>query len=397
MRQRILVITGSRAEYGLLKPLLKTLKSDQLIDLKILVTGSHLSPDHGLTYKEIEADGFDIYQKVEILLSSDSPIGEANAFGLAALGIGPVVNTIKPDLVMVLGDRFEILAAVCVVSILGIPIAHIHGGEITTGSKDDCFRHAITKLSHIHFVSAEPYRERVIQMGESPDRVFTVGGLGVDVVSNTELLSRLELEKALGHKFFEQNLLVTFHPDTLKYDENERQVSELLDALSRFPSVGLIFTKANADAGGRLVNHLINDFVNSMSNAVIFDSLGSLNYLSCVALVDGLVGNSSSALLEAPTLKRPAVNIGDRQNGRLMSDSIINCSIKAEDICRAIETLFSHEFQTRAKKTVNPYGEAGASLRICNLLRDLNLGNVMCKRFVDFKNIDRLWSPDIDC
>lgn len=383
MKKKILVITGSRAEYGLLRPLLKFLKSDYLIDLKIIATGSHLSVDHGLTYREIEADGFDICHKVEILASDDSPVGAASAFGRAVSGIGPAVNTIKPDLVVVLGDRFEILAAVCAVSMLGIPIAHIHGGEITNGSKDDSLRHAITKLSHIHFVSAEPYRQRVIQMGECPDRVFTVGGLGVDVISTTELLSRAELEEVIGYKFLEQNLLVTFHPDTLKYDENERQVYALLDALSRFPNVGMIFTKANADAGGRLVNDFIEDFVNSMSNAVIFDSLGSKNYLSCMALVDGLVGNSSSAILEAPTFKKPAVNIGDRQNGRLMSTSIINCTVEAEDIYLAIETLFSNEFQIRAKTAVNPYGESGASLRICALIQDLKLNNLLIKHFYD--------------
>lgn len=383
MSRKVCVITGTRAEYGLLRGVLDGLRTDPAFELQIIATGMHLSPEFGLTYREIEANGFRIDRKVEILLSSDTPVGVGTSIGLAAIGFTSAIHELKPDLILLLGDRFEILAAVTAALIAGVPVAHVHGGEITEGAVDDAMRHAITKMSHLHFVAVEAYRRRVIQMGEQPERVHCVGGLGVDAIARVDLMARAELESAIGHALMPRNLLVTFHPETLNQSSAGAQMAELLSALEAFNDVGLIFTFPNADAGGRELIAMIRDFAASRANVHVHTSLGLHRYLSCMALCDGVVGNSSSGLLEAPTLRKGTVNIGDRQKGRLQADSIINCRPERADISSALGKLLSPEFSRQVQATCNPYGEAGASARIVATLKQIELKGLLHKSFHD--------------
>ncbi|MGY8817454.1 MAG: UDP-N-acetylglucosamine 2-epimerase, partial [Pseudomonadales bacterium] len=356
MTRKICVITGTRAEYGLLRWVMQGLKDDSDLTLQIVVTGMHLSPEFGLTYREIEQDGFKVDHKVEMLVSSDTSVGIAKSMGLGMIGFADTLNKLKPDLILVLGDRFEIFAAVSAALVACIPIAHLHGGESTQGAFDEAFRHSITKMSHLHFVAAEEYRQRVIQLGEQPDRVFLVGGLGIDNIKRLKLLEREELEESLGIEFGQKNLLVTFHPATLELSNAKEQMDELLAALIELKNTKLIFTYPNADTEGRALIDLINQFVKQNSNAHSFSSLGQLRYLSCVSLVDGVIGNSSSSLLEAPSFKKGSINIGDRQKGRIKADSVIDCAPNKNSISEAINQLYSLDFQSTIKDVKNPYG-----------------------------------------
>lgn len=384
MSRKICVITGTRAEYGLLRWVMQGIKDDAELTLQIIATGMHLSPEFGLTYREIEKDGFQIDRKVEMLTSSDTSVGIAKSMGLGTIGFADALNELKPDLIVVLGDRFEIFSAVSAALVTRIPVAHLHGGETTEGAFDEALRHSITKMSHLHFVAAKEYRQRVIQLGEQPDRVFLVGGLGIDNIKRLKLLDREALEVALGFNFGVKNLLITFHPVTLENSTAVEQMNELLAALAELADTKLIFTMPNADTDGRELIQMVNDYVAQHSNARAFTTLGQLRYLSCIAQVDGVVGNSSSGLLEVPSFKKGTVNIGDRQRGRLQSGNVIDCEPSRQAIGTALARLYSTEFQCGLTEVVNPYGNGGASERVVNVLKYIALNGIIKKNFYDF-------------
>ena len=381
MNRKICVITGSRAEYGLLRWVMQGIKDETSLTLQIIATGMHLSPQFGNTYQEIEGDGFVIDRKVQMLTGSDTPVGIAKSMGNGMIGFADALNELKPDLLVVLGDRFEIFSAVSAALVAQIPVAHIHGGELTEGNFDDALRHSITKMSHLHFVAAEEYRNRVIQLGESPDRVFNVGGLGVDNIARTKLLGKDELERDLQFKFQERNLLVSFHPATLEPDSGVKQMTELLHALNAFPNIGLIFTMPNADTGGLWIADQIEIYVKSRTNAVSFTSLGAKRYLSVMACIDGVIGNSSSGLLEAPSLRVGTVNVGDRQRGRIQAESVISCEPNRTAIQEAIIKLLSIEFQGKVQKVVSPFGTGGACDAIVEIIKTFPQENLLIKKF----------------
>ena len=383
MKRKICVVTGSRADYGLLRLVMKGIKAEPSLTLQIIATGMHLSPTFGLTCKEIESDGFEVDQMVACLSSSDSAVDIAEATAKALSGCAKAFDELKPDLVLVLGDRFEIFAACSAALLARIPIAHIHGGEVTVGAYDEAFRHSITKMSSIHFVATEEYKKRVIQLGENPSTVHLVGGLGVDAIKDLKLLNKNEIEQTLGIKFARKSLLVTFHPATLENESPSEQVRELLAALSNRSDTTLIFTMPNADTGGFEIMAQIKGFVDKNDNAYVYESLGQLNYLSCMAIVDGVVGNSSSGILEAPTLKVGTVNIGNRQLGRIQSHSVIDALANKESIDKALNKLFSSEFKATLSDCRSPFGEGGASRKILRLLSDFKLEKNLQKFFYD--------------
>jgi GDP/UDP-N,N'-diacetylbacillosamine 2-epimerase (hydrolysing) len=364
---------------------MKGIEEEPGLTLQIIATGMHLSPTFGLTYKEIEGDGFKVDQKVECLSSSDSPVAIAEATGKALSGCARAFDELKPDLVLVLGDRFEIFAACSAALLARIPIAHIHGGEVSVGAYDEAFRHSITKMASIHFVATEEYKKRVIQLGEIPNTVHLVGGLGVDAIRELKLLSKDEIERKLGIKFANKSLLVTLHPATLEDQAPAEQIRELLAALSEKPDITLIFTMPNADTGGLEIKEQIQNFVGNNDNAYLFESLGQLNYLSCMGIVDGVVGNSSSGILEAPTLKVGAINIGSRQLGRSQAKSVINSPANKFEIEKALDKLFSPEFQAILEFCESPYGEGGASIQILRILRQASFDGILRKSFYDLQ------------
>lgn len=388
MTRRICVVTGTRAEYGLLKGVISRLASTPEVELQLIATGTHLAAEFGYTVREIEDDGFAIDERVEVPLGSDTWVGMSRATAGELIGLAEAYERLSPDLVLVLGDRFEILAAATAALFGNIPIAHIHGGESTEGAVDEAIRHAVTKMAHLHFVAAEPYRERVIQLGEHPDRVFTVGGLGIDAIRSLPLLEREELQEALGIELSERSLLVTFHPPTIEGQaavEEQQALLEALDALGR--DITLIFTLPNADAGGRALAAGVEAFCRERSNAVCFSSLGQLRYLSCLAQVSGVVGNSSSGLIEAPSFGIGTVNIGDRQAGRMRAASVIDCQPDRASIDRALKKLLSAEFQQVASTAVNPYGTGGASDAVVSTLATVPLEGLLKKRFFDLPHV----------
>lgn len=383
MRGRICVITGTRADYGQLRRVMELIRRRKGFGLQIIATGMHLSPEFGLTFREIERDGFTIDRKVETLLSADTTTGIAKSMGLGIIGISVALEELRPDLLLVLGDRFEIFAAVAAATVLRIPVAHLHGGETTEGAFDEALRHAITKMAHIHFVAAEEYRRRVIQLGEHPSRVFKVGGLGVDIIKTQRLLGRGATEKALGFTFGSRNLLVTFHPVTLERATASKQMTELLTAFRKIPETHLIFTMPNADTDGRDMMQILRAFVQSRTNARVYTSLGQQLYLSCLQFVDAVVGNSSSGLTEAPSFNKGTINIGDRQRGRIRAKSVIDCEARASSIGRALDLIYSPAFKTRTENVRNPYGKGGASERIVRVLERTSLRKVLKKSFYD--------------
>jgi GDP/UDP-N,N'-diacetylbacillosamine 2-epimerase (hydrolysing) len=381
MKRKICIITGSRAEYGLLKPLLDEIKSDPDLSLQLIVTGMHLSPEFGLTFSEIEKDGFRIDNKIEILLSSDTATGTLKSMGLALMGFGEAYERLRPDIIVVLGDRFEIFSAAASALVSEIPVAHIHGGEVTEGAFDDAFRHSITKMSHLHFTSTEEYRKRVIQLGEAPERVFDVGAIGLDNVKRLKLLSKKELENKLNFKFAKRNLLVTFHPVTLE-NTTEKQFKNLLTVLNELKDTKIIFTKTNADPGGMTINRIIDEYVvKNPQKAVSFISMGQLNYLSTMQFVDAVVGNSSSGIVEAPSFKIGTINIGNRQEGRIKAESIIDCEPTKESIKKALQELYSSDFQEKLKNIVNPYSDGNTARRILKVLKAYDIRNILKKNF----------------
>ncbi|MCK5504526.1 MAG: UDP-N-acetylglucosamine 2-epimerase (hydrolyzing), partial [Thermodesulfovibrionia bacterium] len=369
-QKKICIVTGSRAEYGLFYPLLKRLQEDDMFDLQIVATGMHLSPEFGMTFREIEKDGFVINEKVEMLLSSDTETGITKSIGIGIVSFADVFNRLKPDLLIVLGDRFETFAAALSAFIAKIPIAHLHGGELTEGAIDDALRHSITKLSYLHFTSTEQYRRRVVQLGESPDRVFNAGALGIDNIHGTAFLSKEELESRLNFTFDQRTALVTFHPVTLEDAGSEEQFRELLNALEETEELKVIFTKPNADAGGRVIIRLIEEYASeNPDKAVSFTSMGKLNYLSAMKHADIVIGNSSSGIIEFPSFGKPTVNIGDRQRGRIRAGSVIDCRPEKGAIQSAIKKALSDDFLLLCKNVKNPYGNAGAAERIVDILK----------------------------
>lgn len=386
-RRKICVVTGTRAEYGLLRWLIQAIKDSELLQLQLIVTGMHLSPEFGLTVQCIESDGFIPDRKVEMLLSSDSPVGITKSMGVGMIGFADALNDLKPDLTLLLGDRFEILVAAVSSMIARIPIAHLHGGESTEGLIDESIRHSITKMAHLHFVATDEYRQRVIQLGEQPDNVYHVGGLGIDNIHHLNLLSRSELESELDFTFASRNLLVTYHPVTLEEGTSSEQMNELLQALSRLEDTGLIFTMPNADTDSRILFKQINDFCDTHPNARAFTSLGQLRYLSCIKHVDGVIGNSSSGLCEVPTFRKGTINIGDRQKGRMCAASVINCSADSKSIYKSIQQLYSHSFRALLPFVQNPYGEGGASESIAKILENRSFDNLLKKSFFNIETL----------
>jgi len=383
-KRKICVITGTRAEYGLLYWLMKGVNVDDTLVLQVVVTGMHLSKEFGNTYQQIEKDGFIIDKKVDISLKSDTEVAITKSIGIGVIGFADVFNNLQPDLVVVLGDRFEIFAAVSAAMVARIPVAHLHGGESTEGVIDESIRHSITKMSHLHFAATNEYRNRIIQLGEQPDMVFNVGGLGIDNINKLKLLSKSEFENTINFKLGEKNILITFHPVTLEKSTSEVQFQALLDSISELSNTKIIFTKANSDTDGRVINSMIDGYVARHDNTIAFKSMGQLNYLSALKFMDAVVGNSSSGLIEAPSFKIGTIDIGDRQKGRIKANSIISCSPNKESIDSALVKLYSREFQDIANNVVNPYGKGGASKKVVNIIKDISLDNVVKKSFYDF-------------
>lgn len=378
------MITGTRAEFGLLFWLIKEIAEDTNLHLQLVATGMHLSPEFGLTYREIEKSGFRIDKKIETLLSSDTPIGISKSMGLAMISFSECFDELKPDIIVVLGDRFEIFAACSAAMISRIPIAHIHGGEATEGLIDEPIRHSLTKMSHLHFTATEEYKKRVIQLGENPNRVFNTGTPGIDNITKLNLLNRPEFERSINFKLGANNALVTFHPVTLEENTAKNQFSELLKALDHFDKLKVIFTKPNADTNGRIIIEMIDDYVKrNPAKACSFISLGQLRYLSALKHVDFVMGNSSSGLTEVPSFKIPTINIGDRQKGRIKAKSVIDCSTAKNALIDAVKRSLSFEFRESIKTVKNPYGEGGASHKIKDVLSTFDLNNILKKEFYD--------------
>lgn len=381
-KRKICVITGSRAEYGTMYYLIKEINDDPDLILQIIVTGTHLSPEFGLTYKEIIKNNFKISKKIEIIQSSDTSIGICKSMGLAMISFSEAFEELKPDICLVLGDRYEIFSAASSAMISRIPIAHIHGGESTEGVIDEAIRHSITKMSHLHFVANNEYLKKVVQLGENPKRVFNFGTPLLDSIFNIKILSFAKLEKALNFKLGVKNFLVTFHPVTLEENTSSIQFENLLAAISKFDDIKIIFTLPNSDTNGRVIIKMIDDFVNENPlKAVSFSSLGQLRYFSVLKHFNVIIGNSSSGLSEAPSFKIPTINIGDRQNGRIKAKSVIDCSPEIGNIIKGINKALSRPFQEKLKTTINPYGKKGASIKIKNKIKSYNLDGILKKKF----------------
>lgn len=383
--KKICVVTGTRAEYGLLYWLMKEIEADKELQLQLIVTGMHLSPEFGLTYKDIEKE-FKIDKKIEMLLSSDTTVGISKSMGLAQISFAETYEELKPDILVVLGDRYEIFSAVSAAMIARIPIAHLHGGETTEGAFDESIRHSITKMSHLHFTATDEYKNRVIQLGEHPNRVFNVGGMGIENIKRLKLLSKDEFEKSIDFKLNKKNILVTFHPVTLENSTAKEQFSELLDAIDELEDTNIIFTKANSDTDGRVINKMIDEYVTKNSHKSIgFTSLGQLRYLSALQYVDAVVGNSSSGLAEAPSFKIGTINIGDRQKGRIKAESVIDCKSNKESIKIAFNKLYSLEFQNILSNVQNPYGNGSASIQIIEEVKKVDLKYILKKSFYNLE------------
>jgi GDP/UDP-N,N'-diacetylbacillosamine 2-epimerase (hydrolysing) len=379
----VCVVTGTRAEYGLLRMLLKEILSSKKINLQLLVTGAHLSQKYGFTYKEIEADGFPIDWKVYMFDEENDAVAITKAMGKALSGFADAYAALKPDIVVLVGDRYETLMAAVAAMMASIPIAHIHGGEVTEGAIDEAIRHSVTKMAHLHFVSTENYKTRVIQLGEDVRRIYLVGGLGVDNIKKILLLPKDILEEKINFKFGRHNLLVTFHPATLEKERIEHQIDELLAALSTLNETRIIFTMPNADPQSDIIRNKVNEFSTSRANVKVYESLGQLNYLSIIPFIDAVVGNSSSGLLEVPSFKKPTINIGSRQNGRLKASSVVDCNAERDSIIEAIKLVYSSAFQDGLKNTINPYGTGGASNFIAQILEKVDVGSLLVKKFND--------------
>lgn len=385
--RKICVVTGTRADYGLLYWVLKEIQNANNLELQLVVTGMHLSPEFGNTFKEIEKDGFAIDCKVDLHLNSDSAEGIVASMGTGMPGFANAFKELQPDILLILGDRFEIFAAAISATIQQIPIAHIHGGESSEGVFDESIRHSITKMSHLHFTASEVYKNRVLQLGEQPDRVFNVGAVGIDNIKRFELLSKENLEQEIGFKFATKNLLVAFHPVTLE-NTSQEQFSQLLTLLDSLRYTNVLFTKANADPGGQAINAMIDNYVRQHPDTTkAFHSMGQLNYLSAMKYVDAVVGNSSSGILEAPSFKIGTINIGDRQRGRIRATSVIDCDPTIGGISKAIDILYTDTFQNSLDNVLSPFGDGGTAKKIVDKISSFQLDGILKKSFNDIYSI----------
>ncbi len=379
--RRIALVTTSRAEYGIQSRLIRMLQDDPEIDFRLVVSGTHLSKKHGCTVKQIEADGIEVAEKVDIGIDKGWPVAKIMAATLEKMSV--VIQNMKPDLVVLLGDRYEMLSVALACTLNNIPIAHLHGGETTIGATDEVFRHSITKAAYLHFTSCEEYRQRVIQLGEDPKRVFNVGSLGVENCRKFKLLTRPELEKELGFKFAKHNILVTFHPVTFEQGNATAQVDELIAALAGLEDTQIVITHPNADAEGDLIADRFKTFAKGRQNVHLRSSLGSLRYLSYVKQASAIVGNSSSGVIEVPSFNVPTVNIGNRQAGRIMPETVICCTPKRKEITKAVEKAFSKDFRDLIAKAKNPYEKKGTAEKILFRLKSADLRKAVAKKFYD--------------
>lgn len=385
--KKICVVTGSRAEYGLLKHLMFAIKNSSLLKLQLVVTGTHLSYKSGYTITEIENDSFDIDKKVDLKVSGDSSIDIADATALVLSGMTRAFEDLKPDLLLILGDRYEAFGTAIAALYCGIPIGHIHGGELTEGAIDDAMRHSITKLSHLHFVANQVYKNRVVQLGESPNGVHVVGGLGVDAINKLRLLSKFDLESRLGFDFLKKNYLVTYHPETASYDSISKDFEILLEALkiADTGSTRIIFTMPNPDMGSKNYEAMINVFLKSVPNSRFVKSMGQLNYLSAMSYCDCVIGNSSSGIIEAPALNVPTINIGARQKGRLMAESVITCAPELNQILQALNKVETPDFKKMLNSSSSPYSSFNATEKIISILETVDLEVIKRKQFYDLQ------------
>ena len=385
--KRVCVITATRAEYGLLKSVIKQIDKSGKLELQLLVTGTHLSPEFGMTYREIEEDGLSITAKIEMLMSSDTAVGITKSMGSFLFGLSDFFYVYTPDMVVILGDRYEMLMAASAAMIARIPIAHIGGGEITEGAYDDAIRHSITKMSQLHFASTEEYRKRIIQLGEQPSNVYNVGALGVENIKNVPLWSKEKLEGNLKFTFEDKTILVTYHPVTLDNMSSEIQFRNLLEVIEKNKEIKVIFTKANADTDGRVINRMIDEYVEmNKDRCIAFTSLGQVRYLSALQFCKAVVGNSSSGIIEAPSFHIPTVNIGNRQQGRIASKTVIHCGYMVEEIEGALKKAFSDEFNEELKAYINPYEGSNTSQIIVNKIEEaLETGINIKKIFYDME------------
>ena len=382
-KRKICVVTGTRAEYGLLYWLMKEIDADTALDLQIIATGMHLFEEFGNTYQQIEKDGFSIDKKVDISLLSDSKLAISKSMGIGITECSKAFADLRPDLLVVLGDRFEIFSAVSAAMIAKIPVAHLHGGEATEGAFDEYIRHSITKMSHLHFAATDEYRNRIIQLGECPSRVFNVGGLGIDNINKLQLLSKSDFVNIINFELGQKNILVTFHPVTLENSTSGTQFQALLDSISELKNTKIIFTKANSDTDGRIINSMIDNYVAKHNNTIAFASMGQLNYLSALQFMDAVVGNSSSGLLEAPSFNIATIDIGDRQKGRIKADSVISCLPTQESIRSAFDKSYSEDFQNIVDNTKNLYGDGGSSKMVVKVIKNFDLNGILKKTFYD--------------
>jgi len=384
MIKKICVVTGTRAEYGILKPLINKISLDEELELQLLVTGMHLSPEFGLTYKQVEKDGYIINEKVEMLLSSDEDSGIVKSMGMGMILFSETLKKITPDVIIVLGDRFEIFSLVTTASVLKIPVAHLHGGETTEGVYDEFFRHCITKMSYLHFTSTEEYKKRVIQLGEEPSKVFNVGALSVENIKNLELLSKEKIKEKFDIDFTDRTFIVLFHPVTLEKNTVEKQVEELLKAIVE-TNIDVIFIKGNADSNGRILNQKLEKFCQKAKNKYrLFTSFTTEEYFSILKYSQGLIGNSSSGIVELPILKVGNLNIGDRQKGRTQCSSTLNCNPVKEEIVEKIKYMLTQEYKKRVENTIPIYGDGNTSNKIIEIIKN-NENIDLKKKFYDIE------------
>ncbi|BEK14501.1 TPA: UDP-N-acetylglucosamine 2-epimerase [Campylobacter lari] len=381
MSKKICVISGTRAEWYLLQNLCKKIKNDKDLTLQLIVTAAHLSQDFGFTYQEIEKE-FKIDKKISMLLSNDDNIALCKSMGLLQISLCEALDELKPDIVVILGDRYEMLAVASTCLMMQIPIAHLCGGELSFGAIDELIRHAITKMSHLHFASAQEYANRIIQLGEEKQRVFNVGSIGGEIIENMKFLNKNSLQKELNIKFNKNIYLITYHPQTLNLQDNKKEITQLLNFLDNLENSTLIFTKANADENGIMINNMINEYcIKNKNKAKLFDNLGSLKYLSLMKIATAVIGNSSSGICESPFFKTPCINIGDRQKGRICADNIIN--VKINKLNDALKILNSSTYKNNVKNMKNPFSNKNASQNIINVLKNKNLKTLFYKEFVD--------------
>ncbi len=383
--KKICVVTGSRAEYGLLKNLLFLIKKEKLFKLQLLVTGTHLSKKYGFTISDIVKDRHKVKDKIDLKLNKDDVFSIANSMSYGLKKFVKIFEKNKPDIIILLGDRYEIFTASVAATLCRVPIGHIHGGEITKSLVDEAFRHSITKMSHLHFAATDDYKKRVIQMGEKPKNVYCVGGLGVDNIKTTKLYSKSVLEKKLNIKILKKFVLVTYHPETLKKKSSLINLKGIFNALKTMKDTTVLFTMPNSDIDSMVIHNLISKFIYKRKNYYLFKSLGQKKYYSCCKYSDFMIGNSSSGLLEMPTFKNFSINIGERQSGRIRAKSIIDCDSRTKNISKSIKFALNPANKKKIKNIINPYGSGGASKKIIKILKHKNFNNLILKNFYNIK------------